>query len=207
MRHRTTTVTALLIAVLALLLAPPAQAASPSPAPVTEASVQAHLKGTSLTRWKGLSHRQKATTLAILSDPGFGLPSQAARLDASYPELQITELASSELAATTTSYTSRTSWVRQNWTIFGVVYTELKTSMSYYTYGSVVKSVYRCVNSYVNWVTATRQITGDSWYTLGNGLADCWTYWEMARPFQSTETGYQGLRVNGYGTILKIWYV
>lgn len=56
-------------------------------------------------------------------------------------------------------------------------------------------------------LTKKRSIDSNSWSTLGNGLADCWTEWTLSRPLQSTVTGYQGLRVNGYGTILKVWYV
>jgi hypothetical protein len=78
--------------------------------------------------------------------------------------------------------------------------------MGYTTSGGTVIGVNRCYGTYVNYVPL-RSISSSSWYTLGNGLADCWTEWTLGRPLQPTVTGIQGLRVNGWGTILKTWYV
>jgi hypothetical protein len=65
-------------------------------------------------------------------------------------------------------------------------------------------SVNRCYGTYVDYVPL-RSVADESRYTLGNGLADCWTEWTLSRPLQSTVTGIQGLRVNGWGTIVKRW--
>ncbi len=102
--------------------------------------------------------------------------------------------------------TGRTSSVTQYWSILGIDYTKITTTIGYTTSGGRVTDVSRCYGSYVNYVPI-RSIDKESWHTLGNGLADCWTEWTLHRPVQSSKTGIQGLRVNGYGGITKRWNV
>lgn len=192
---------------------PGASAAPNDTAPVSQAAVGASLKGQDLARWKALTASEQRTTTAILSDPEFGLPSAAARLAGKYPQLKVSRSSSdvadspsTNVALASVYYASRTTSVSQNWTILGVTYTRITTTMGYHVSGATVIDVTRCTNAYTNWIPA-RSVNASSWSTLGNGLADCWTEWTLDRPFQATQVGYQGLRVNGYGTILKIWYV
>lgn len=175
------------------------------PSPVTATIVEANLQGKALVAWKSLTKAKKSLTVKILSERFFGVPSQAARLQSKYSELKVNNDRSAGPVTLAASMT-RTSWVRQNWTIFGITYTEIMTTMGYTTSGSTVTGVNRCYGTYVNYVPL-RSISSNSWYTLGNGLADCWTEWTLGRPLQSTVTGIQGLRVNGYGQILRIWSV
>lgn len=203
---------ALVTSVLAMTLSLGAPAtAAPSTTAVSTAAITANLTGDNLAKWQALTDGQRIATARILSDPAYGIPSEAPGLTRKYAgALKVTDTTESTTESTTvalaTATVSRTSWVRQNWTILGITYTEVKTTIGYTTSGSVVLDVTRCYGTYVNYVPL-RSIDSYSWYTLGNGLADCWTEWTLGIPFQSTRTGYQGLRVNGWGTILKVWYV
>jgi hypothetical protein len=173
----------------------------------TGSAIEASLTGKALVEWRSLGNAKKAVTLEILSDGVFGLPSEAAAMQQKYPELEVTtERANALIEPTLLAATTRTTWVRQNWTIFGITYTEVKTTMGYTTSNGMVTDVNRCYGSYVNYVPL-RSISSNSWYTLGNGLADCWTEWTLGRPLQPTVTGIQGLRVDGWGKILKVWEV
>jgi hypothetical protein len=210
---------AVVVAVMAALvaLATGAEAAPPTDGP-TQASIAASLHGDALAKWKALTGTQKALTVRILNEPTFRLPAAEADLQAKYPELQVTESQGTDTDATaTTSKTAlatatsctlvgRTSWVSQYWSILGIDYATVRTTIGYSTSCGVVRSVSRCYGTSTNYVPL-RSIDSNSWYTLGNGLADCWTEWTLGRLCCGTTTGIQGLRVDGYGNIIKRWNV
>ena len=112
-------------------------------------------------------------------------------------------LATDRLAAVAAE---RTTWVRQQWKVFGVTYTEITTTVGYGYPGSRVTGVNRCYGTFVNYVPM-RSIDKNSWSSTSGGTATCKTVWQLGRPLQPTVTGIQGLKVNGRGTILQKWLV
>lgn len=98
----------------------------------------------------------------------------------------------------------RSAWSERRWTILGITYTSVRTTFDYSTSSGRVTAGHLCYGTYVNYVPL-RSIDKSSGYTLGNGLGTCETRWTLGRPFQATATGIQGLRVNGYGTIVSTW--
>lgn len=149
---------------------------------------------------------QQARTLAILDDPNFGDPSRAEQLMVKYPELNVFN---TEGTAAALSVTQRSRYVQQNWSILGISYATIRTTISFRATEHQVDTILSCWNSSWNAVPGLRSISGHS-YSQYNGYlghATCKTDWVIQRLVGGTGSGTQGLKVDGYGVIIQRWSV
>ena len=177
-------------------------------------------------QWHQLSETDQQTTLEILNDERFGIPEEADSLEEQWDELAVNEdiddatdpgavpsfdlssyskTAGASTMATARTYDRTTSYT-QRWTILGVTYLEMRTTIGYTTRSGNVLGVNRCYGFYVNYVPF-RTIAHTSWHSKTSTTATCKTEWTLARPFQATVTGIQGLKVNGSGKTVQTWRV
>lgn len=158
-------------------------------------------------KWQRLSPKQQERTLEILSDPDFLTPA----FDLSRnPEVKVSEdsdIATKSVEGEVSVQAVNTRRVWQNWTIAGIVYAEVTTSISYTSSGASVLSIQNCWTNVVNRVPL-RTINWSNYSGLtGANAPSAWCKADLAiaRPLQSTQYGTQGLLVNGYGTIVTKW--
>ncbi|MSR99588.1 hypothetical protein FYJ28_12240 [Arthrobacter sp. BL-252-APC-1A] len=171
-----------------------------------------NLPASEVKKWEALSAEQQAEVIHVLSDPrvdSISTTEDAKEIsplldyeEVSVPATSLGTLA--ERGATTMATTRRNAWTEAYWTILGLRYAEVRTTVNYNTSGGRVVSHNACYANYTNHVPL-RTIQGTSYTIYGNGKLTCETAWSIARPLQQTQYGYQGIRVNGYGNIEATW--
>lgn len=179
---------------------------------ISSADFVANLPASERAKWNALSADQQRQALNILSGAAIDTITTDAEAKAVSPHLAMatssfttTAAKSGEIAATNALATVRRSaWTEGWWTIFGVRYAEIRTTVDYNTSAGRVVSHNACYNNYTNYVPF-RSIQTGSYTIYGNGKLTCETSLSLARPGQATTYGYQGIRVNGYGTIEATW--
>ncbi|MFC6507825.1 hypothetical protein ACFQBY_05065 [Promicromonospora citrea] len=176
---------------------------------ITSSDVTLELPAEEEALWNGLSTEQQARSLEILNDEDFLTPDFDL---AANPEVKVSfeeggdpVAAPGDLGALAT----RTKYVSQDWTIFGIAYTRIYTRMTFTTSGASVTSIQNCWNTHVNYVPF-RAIDSSSYSGRTGANAPsgwCKTDWALTTPLQATKFGTQGLLCNGYGTIVTRWNV
>lgn len=164
-----------------------------------------------LAKWNALTDDQRALVNTVLEDPNFGVPGAEALVEVEYSAVEVTEEYAPEppvvssWAATMVATGTRTSWYRQNWTILGITYAQVQTNINYSYSGSRVTGITSCYGVITNYVPLRQWDKVNTQSLNSDGTATCRTEVWLARPLQPTQHGIQGLRVNGYGTIIKTW--
>lgn len=188
-----------------------ALAATDAPESVAEQASQA-LPPTELAKWNALTDAEKAQVNQVLENPNFGVPGAQAELEAIYPVLEVQDTVSDTatpsprgLAVTTAATTTRSSYYWQNWTILGITYARMQTTINYSVSGSQVTGISACYGVITNYVPLRQFDKINTQAVNSDGTATCRTEVWLSRPLQSTVHGVQGLRVNGYGSIIKRW--
>lgn len=204
------------VAVLSLSLGsagPAAAAVSADPAAtkITVSDVRDSLPSAERDKWDALSDDEKSRTLEILSDLRFGAPGAEHAAEGLWSEVDVVERSGATTRLTdrrgaTVAAAERSKWYQQYWTILGVRYTEITTTIGWTYSGSRITSVPRCYGTYVNYVPL-RSIDKNSWSEFSSSSATCKTEWSLSRPLQSTVTGVQGLKVDVNGKLLQTWSV
>lgn len=180
-------------------------AAADADVPVlTPEAVRGALPPAERVLWDALTDEERTQTLEILGDDDFGNPAAVDDVEMRWDEVEVVEEEGGDPAGTRA--TARTHWYSQNWTILGITYTEVKTTIGFTANGSKIVSVNRCYGTYTNYVPL-RSISSASWHESTATTATCKTEWSLGRPLQSTVTGIQGLRVSGDGVLLLTWKV
>lgn len=196
------------VVVLAGLCAPTAagmeSGPGAEPGALTAEAVRAGLPQGERAKWDALTDEDRARSLAILSDVDFGNPGAADVVEDRWDEVDVVETQAN--ASTRARSMQRSHWYSQKWTIFGVTYTEVTTTVGWTANGSNVVSVNRCYGTYTNYVPL-RSISSASWSTKAATNVTCKTEWSLGRALQPTVTGVQGLRVSGDGVLLLVWKV
>jgi hypothetical protein len=185
---------------------------------VTTSNADSMLPPEELQIWESLSSSEKEHVVAVLNDPDFGIPGHESEIIKRYPIVRVTDSTRAQLGAaraqsrrtagvTAASVGTRSSWIRQTWKILGLTYAEVTTTIDYRYSRSNVTKVLACYGTSVSYVPF-RSIDKTNWSSIGaDKNANCRTRWTLSRPLHPTETGIQGLRVNGAGQILKTWTV
>ena len=183
----------------------PSAAFAAEPATVSKLStVSAALSPGARAELSALSSSQRQRTLAILEDANFGDPSHAVALMNKYPELKVENL---EGAQATRGVVQRTRYVEQAWSIIGINYASIRTTISFTSTEHQVDAILNCWNSSWNAAPSIRSINGNSYsqYNPSLGQATCKTNWVLNRLVGGSSSGTQGLKVDGYGVILQRW--
>lgn len=204
MSPRLRAVLAATIATLSFAAIAPSASASSGPDP---AQVAAALPTDEASAFKQLAPSQQELTARILADPDFAVPGRERALTAKYREVSVTKTASDATGRTMSVAGSRSSWVSQNWTILGITYAKVTTTVGYFYSGGSATAIDYCVGNYVNYVPLRTINYYPTTSVNSDGTVTCRTNWTLDRPLQGTAYGVQGLRVNGYGTIVRIWYL
>ena len=153
----------------------------------------------------------------ILSDSTFGLPGKEAELTAKYPEVQVgrSESDSVSLASAASlsdgvmaaSAGTRTSYVRQWWTILGIRYAQAQTTAQYQYSGARAYSIDYCQGTHTNLIPGRQISNWPSSTNNSDGTITCRTNWTIVRYGLVEDTGVQGFRANGYGNFVARWYL
>lgn len=204
MRNARRLVTACATSIALMGVGAPLAAADATGPVLTAEAVRGALPPTERVLWDALTDDERTQTLEILGDDGFGDPAAVDEIEARWDEVEVVEEAGGDPSGTRA--TARTHWYSQNWTILGITYTEIKTTIGFTANGSKVVSVNRCYGTYTNYVPL-RSISSASWSESTATTATCKTEWSLGRPLQPTVTGVQGLRVSGDGVLLLTWKV
>ncbi|MCA0181407.1 MAG: hypothetical protein LCH60_12885 [Actinobacteria bacterium] len=204
MTPRLRAVLAATISAISFAAIAPAASASSQPDPTQIAAV---LPAEQSAAFKQLAQSQQELTAQILADPDFAVPGREQALTAKYRQVAVTKTASDSTNRSLAASGSRSSWVSQNWTILGITYAKVTTTVGYFYNGSSATAIDYCVGNAVNYVPLRTINYYPTTSVNSDGTVTCRTNWTLDRPLQSTAYGVQGLRVNGNGTIVRTWYL
>jgi hypothetical protein len=180
------------------------------PERVTRTDMVKALPSAEKRAFESLTDGQELLTLQVLADPEFGIPGREASVQTRFPDVKVSTVESptnqaqqeSSLASGT-----RTTWVRQSWTLLGITYATVQTTASYSYSDARAYNVQSCAGTYTNLIPG-RQISNYSTSSNNSdGTITCRSNWRLIRFGVQIDEGAQGFRVNGYGTIVRRWNV